>query len=248
MGDIAYNLAVVRERIARAAEKSGREAQAVRLIAVTKTMPVERIREAIEAGLTEFGENRVQEAEMKFAMADTNASEAIDDGKVVRRNITLHLIGSLQRNKARQAADLFDCIQSVDRVELVHALDKSYAERLGKQKLPVLIQVNLTREESKSGVSPANLPTLADSILVSDNLQGAGLMTIARLGADERELRHTFATLRFLLDDLRHSHSADWTELSMGMSDDYEVAIEEGATVIRLGRALFGARNTYLNI
>lgn len=243
MGDIAHNLAVVRERIAKAAEKSGREAQAVRLIGVTKTRPIEQIKEAIEAGLTEVGENRVQEAAEKFARVDMKASEDIEDGKVARRNITLHLIGSLQRNKARQAVDLFDCIQSIDRVELVHALDKSHADHLVRQKLPVLVQVNLTGEASKSGVSPANLPTLADSVLESDNLRGAGLMTIARLGADERELRHTFTTLRLLLDDLRRSHSADWSELSMGMSDDYEVAIEEGATVIRLGRALFGARN-----
>ncbi len=243
MGDIALNLAVVRERIAKAAKKSGREAQAVRLIAVTKSMHVARIKEAIEAGLTDFGENRVQEAAEKFARVDIEASEVIVDRKVARSNITLHLIGSLQRNKARQAADMFDCIQSVDRVELVQALDKSCAERSGGQKLPVFIQVNLTREGSKSGVSSTNLLALADSVLASDNLRGVGLMTIARLGADERELRGTFAILRSLLEHVRRSHSADWTELSMGMSDDYEVAIEEGATVIRLGRALFGARN-----
>jgi len=207
-------------------------------------MPVERIREAIKCGLTEFGENRVQEVEEKFAMTDMEANEAIDNGKVARSNITLHLIGNLQRNKARQAVELFDCIQSVDRVGLVHVLDKSYVGSPGRQKLHIFMQVNLTGEESKSGVSPANLPKLADSVMASNNVQGVGLMTIARFGADERELRHTFATLRSLLDDLRHSHSADWTELSMGMSDDYEVAIEEGATIIRLGRALFGARNT----
>ena len=247
MSDFADNLAVVRERIAWAAEKSGRAAHAVRLVAVTKSMPVARVRDAIDAGLTEFGENRVQEAAEKFSVADREASDVIDAGKVARNGITLHLIGSLQRNKARQAAELFDCVHSVDRVELVQALDRSYVERQGGQKLPVLIQVNLTGEESKSGVPHANLTTLADSVLASDNLRAMGLMTIARLGADERELRHTFAKLRYLLDDLRHSQSADWKELSMGMSDDYEVAIEEGATMIRLGRALFGARYILAN-
>jgi len=239
MGDIADNLARIRERIALAVEKSGREAQAIRLIAVTKSMPVERISEAIEAGLTEFGENRVQEAEVKIP----RVRKLLGPGRS-GDGPSWHMIGSLQRNKARQASDLFDCIQSVDRVELVHALDKSFAECPGMKKLPIFIQVNVTREERKSGISPENLPTVADAVMASNNLQGAGLMTIARLGENERELRDTFATLRSLRDGLRHSHSASWIELSMGMSDDYGVAIEEGATVVRLGRALFGVRST----
>jgi len=235
MGNIANNLTVVRERIARSAERSGRAAQSVRLVAVTKTLTVEGISEAIQAGVTEFGENRVQEAAQKYGV-DIGAVKLNEAG------LTLHLIGSLQRNKARQAAGLFDYIQSIDRPEIVKSLAAAYDEREGDQKLPVLIQVDLTGEESKAGVSPANLPGLVDAVLAADNLQGTGLMTIARLGADEGELRHTFSTLRFLLDGLRRSHGLDWLELSMGMSNDYEFAIEEGATMVRLGRILFGER------
>ncbi len=243
MGDIENNIRVVRERIARAAEQAGREAQSVRLVAVTKTVPVARISEAIEVGLSEFGENRVQEAAEKFALHITEPGDAVNQGKIARDSITLHFIGSLQRNKARHASALFDCIQSVDGVELVEALDRGYTVPPGGQKLPILLQVNVTGEASKSGVPPAGLNALADAVSGSNNLRGVGLMTIARLGANESELRDTFATLRSLLDGLRRNHAGDWTELSMGMSDDYEIAVEEGATIIRLGRALFGIRN-----
>ena len=244
MGEIAANLSVVRACIQRAAEKSGRDAQTVRLVAVTKTVPVGRIREAIEAGLSEFGENRVQEAADKFAPHGMESAGTVLDDKAARDGIVLHLIGSLQRNKARHAAILFDCVQSVDRVELVLALNKGRTEQAAGHRLPVLVQVNVTGEASKSGVSPHDLPKIIDAVSSADSLVGAGLMTIARLGAGESELRQTFGAMRSLSDDVRRNHGGDWTDLSMGMSDDYEIAVEEGATIIRLGRAIFGARNT----
>ncbi len=235
---IIANLDVVRETIARAAERSGRSPDAVTLIAVSKTVQVGRILAAMEAGITNFGENRVQEARAKFAGRGSGLAE----GKAPRDGINLHMIGSLQRNKARPAAALFDCVQSVDRIELVDALDKASAQEREGQPLPVLLEANLTGEPSKSGVSPEKLPALADSLAGCRHLRGVGLMTIARMGANEAELRHTFATTRHMLEDLTQSYPGDWAHLSMGMSDDYQYAIEEGATMVRLGRAIFGER------
>ena len=233
-GSIASNLQAVRERIARAAERSGRAAEGVTLIAVTKSVSLERVLEAVSAGVTHLGENKVQEAEAKFGESRA---------ELLQLGITLHMIGSLQRNKAARAAALFDYVHSVDRVELVTALDKAAVERSGGP-LPVLLQVNLTGESTKSGVSPEELPVLADALAGRHGLRGVGLMTIARLGAGEGELRRTFAALREMLYGLRNSAPGDWRHLSMGMTDDYEYAIEEGATMLRIGRAIFGERKT----
>jgi pyridoxal phosphate enzyme (YggS family) len=233
MAAVSSNLQGIYERMARAAERSGRSPDDVTLVAVSKSFPVESILEAIEAGVTNFGENRVQEALAKFGSG----------GEVRREGITLHMIGSLQRNKAVQAASLFDWVHSVDRSDLAAALDRAAgSERPAGEPLPVLLQVNLTGEPSKSGVAPADLPQLADALVGCANLRGMGLMTIARMGAPEAELRATFIALRGLLEDLRRTHSGDWRHLSMGMSDDFELAIEEGATMVRLGRAIFGMR------
>ena len=238
VSDIAYNLEVVRKKITRATERSGRAADAVTLIAVTKTVSAERILEVIQAGVTHLGENRVQEAAIKLAGRD-----GAGNGKVPRESITLHMIGSLQRNKVRAAVALFDCVHSVDRVELVLDLAKAAALVRSDKPLPVLLEVNLTGEINKAGVPPQDLPRLADALAeCSTYLQGTGLMTIARLGAGEAELRRTFSSLRRHLEELRRSHPGDWTHLSMGMSDDFECAIEEGATMVRLGRAIFGER------
>jgi hypothetical protein len=239
MGEIGRNLQIVQERIERAAERSGRTAGDVTLVAVTKTVNVERIREAIAAGVRHFGENRVQEAQVKYAPRGTALASA---EIVAREEIILHMIGSLQRNKARDAAALFDYVHSVDRPQLLDALDRAAGVERPNKPLPVLIEVNITGEESKSGVPPEGLPALADSLASCGHLQGVGLMSIARLGASERELRTTFSRLRRLLGDLRASHPGHWQQLSMGMSDDYEIAIEEGATMVRLGRAIFGER------
>ncbi|MEO5951107.1 MAG: YggS family pyridoxal phosphate-dependent enzyme [Chloroflexia bacterium] len=239
MSSVARNLEEIRERMSRAAERSGRSLEDVTLVGVTKTLPIERIREAIEAGVTHLGENRVQEADSKFA----SAGGPDDVDKIGRDGITLHMIGGLQRNKARRAVELFDWVQSVDRVELAMSLDKAASE-IGMSALPVLIEVNTTGEPAKSGVMPAELPRLADALGECKVLRGMGLMTVARINADETELRQTFGGLKRLLEGLKASHSGagEWKHLSMGMSDDYEIAIEEGSTMVRLGRAVFGER------
>lgn len=236
MVNIASNLEAIQERIARAAERSGRSADTVPLIGMTKTVATQHIREAVRLGVMHLGENKVQEAETKFGEAEQS-----EHGGVPRTGVTLHLIGSLQRNKAQRAVALFDCIHSVDRLELAESLDV-WAHHRSRGPLPVLLQVNLTGEATKSGVSKEELPRLAAGLTRCPNLSGAGLMTISRLGAEEAELRRTFSMLCGLLEDLRHAYPGDWTHLSMGMSDDYEYAIQEGATMVRLGRAIFGER------
>jgi pyridoxal phosphate enzyme (YggS family) len=239
---IADNLQAIRERIARAAEQSGRAPSDVTLVAVTKTVSVDRIKAAVEAGAVHLGENRVQEAANKF---EELGIAGVDADKVSRVGITLHMIGGLQRNKARRASALFDWVQSVDTVELLEALEKARAGNTGSKPLPVLLEVNTTGEEAKSGIAPAELPRLADALAGCPHLRGMGLMTVARLGAGETELRSTFACLRQLLERLSISHPADgdWVHLSMGMSDDYETAIRFGATHIRVGTAIFGERD-----
>ena len=238
---IAGNLSTIREKIERAAACAGRSADDITLVAVSKTVPVTAIQSAISAGITHLGENRVQEAYEKFALPGE-----VDEGKIGKGGITLHMIGTLQRNKANRAAALFDYVQSVDRAELALSLEKAAAEGRGGRPLPVLLEVNLTGEASKSGISPQELPALADIVSGCSHLSGMGLMTIARQGAGEKELRATFSTLRNLLITLRAYYPLTdrWQHLSMGMSDDYELAIEEGATIIRLGRAIFGERNS----
>jgi pyridoxal phosphate enzyme (YggS family) len=245
MTDLAANLEIVRERIAIAAAEAGCSPDHVTLIAVTKTVPILRIREAADAGVRHFGENRVQEALAKFAGPPKTSQRDVYGGdKVARQAITLHMIGSLQRNKARAAISLFDMIHSVDRVELAQALEKEAAlsGNIDRVAFPVLIEVNVSGEASKSGVRPEKLSELAGALAGCKHLSGAGLMTIASFGATEAEVRSTFARLRELIEGLRRNIPGDWKHLSMGMSDDYEYAIREGATMIRLGRSLFGER------
>jgi pyridoxal phosphate enzyme (YggS family) len=237
MSDIGGNLNIVRERITRASERSGRPPDAVILIAVTKAVPPQRIIEAVAAGVTHFGENRVQEAYAKYAARDHG-------GEIPREGMTLHMIGTLQRNKARKAAIVFDWVQSVDRPALAVALDKAAEQERAGEPLPVLLEVNLSGEVTKSGVAEGELPRLADAVTRCSHLRPQGLMTIARFGAGEAELRRTFAALRRLLEELQRSHPGDWRHLSMGMTDDYEYAVEEGATMVRVGRAIFGERKT----
>jgi pyridoxal phosphate enzyme (YggS family) len=238
---IAENLDTIREKIERAAQRSGRPGSRVTLVAVSKGVPVPRIEEAIAAGETHLGENRVQDAFEKFALRG-----GPEEGKIAREGITLHMIGTLQSNKAKRAAALFDWVQSLDRVELAFDLEKAAQARNGDP-LPVLVEVNLTGELSKSGVSKEEVPRLLEALAGCPHLRGMGLMTIARQGADEQELRRTFSTLRTLLAGLRGNYPGDWHHLSMGMSDDYELAIEEGATMVRLGRAIFGERTLVRN-
>lgn len=224
---IEANLEGVRERIHASCLRAGRRTDEITLIAVSKTFPAESIRAAYEAGLREFGENRVQERESKSA--------ALTD-----LGVTWHLIGHLQSNKARRAAQLFSRIDSVDGAALVSKLDSAAAE-FGKR-LPVLIEVNLGGEAAKSGVTPEQLDALADHIAPLAHLELRGLMSVPPFFEDPERVRPYFAKLRALRDNLAARRNIPLPALSMGMSHDFEVAIEEGATEIRVGSAIFGAR------
>jgi len=229
--ELAERLAAVRARIEAAAHISGRNAADVTLLAVGKTFDAESILEAVAAGLRAFGENRVQEAEAKVPLVNERAAQTLE----------WHLIGSLQRNKARRAVELFDVIQSVDRPELATALDRAAAE-LGRRPR-VLVQVNLDEEPQKGGVTPQAAASLVAQVAKLEHLQGVGLMAIPRVGPEPEAQRPAFARLRSLAEELKLEHP-ELVELSMGMSADYEIAIEEGATIVRVGTALFGHRST----
>lgn len=217
----------VRAAAARAAEAVNRSPDEVTIVAVSKTVPRSSVDAAYRAGLRTFGESRVQEARDKYAVP-------LPDDASVR------MIGQLQTNKARQAAALFSCIESVDRLSLVRALDRAAAN--AGLTMPVLVQVNVAREPQKSGCAPEDAEALMRGIQELARLRCDGLMTIAPLVADSSNARPTFAGLRALRDALQETLSVPLPVLSMGMSNDYEVAIAEGATHIRLGRALFGGR------
>ena len=224
---IAANLERVRERIARAAERTGRRADEITIVAVSKTFPAEAIRTAHEAGLRHFGENRVQEWELK-------------QPKVADLDATWHLIGHLQSNKARRAAKLFDRVDSVDSIELARKLDAFAAEEA--KRMAVLIEVHLGGEETKSGVAEGELLALAEAIAGLTNLELLGLMTIPPYFEEPGHVRPYFRKLRELRDELSGRTGKELRVLSMGMSHDFEAAIEEGATEIRVGTALFGGR------
>jgi len=223
-------LADVRSRIASAAKRAGRTTENIQLIAVSKTHPPDTIREAIAAGVTELGENRVQEADGK-----------IDE--VGRAAARWHLIGHLQSNKARRAVQLFDVIHSLDSVALVHKLDRA-CQDLERKQLPVLVQVDLGHEATKSGVDENELAQLIEAIESCERLSLIGLMTLPPFFEDAELTRPFFAQLR----ELRDRYAAlgvfgkDRGQLSMGMTHDFEVAIEEGATMVRVGTAIFGER------
>ena len=225
---IAENLRKVRERIEKACERSSRDPNSVTLIAVTKTHPPEVIVEAVEAGVKHIGENRVQEAREKHE-------------KLKDLDVTWHLIGYLQRNKVKYAVRIFQWIHSVDRIALVDELEKRL-EREGKN-LPVLLEVNVAGEESKHGVSPEQLEELFMYTLKAKHLRPVGLMTVAPYVEDPEEVRWVFRKLRELKDALNEKVNDEVLKhLSMGMSNDFEVAIEEGATMVRIGTAIFGER------
>ncbi len=221
---IAQNLEEVRAAIAAAAQRSGRDPGSVRLVAVSKTVDLERIRAAIDAGQDLFGENYLQEARDKIA--------------ALGRQVSWHLVGSLQSNKAREAVELFDLIHAVDRLKLARALDAA-AARLGKVQ-DVLIQVNQAGEATKSGVAPAAAPALLQEVARLPHLRVLGLMTMPPWFPDPEAARPYFRALRELRDHLRGLTGLPLTELSMGMSGDFAVAVEEGATLVRVGTAIFG--------
>jgi pyridoxal phosphate enzyme (YggS family) len=215
-------------RIADACARVGRDPAEVTLVAVTKTVAVERARAAVAAGLTILGENRVQEGEAKAPLVE---------------DATWHLIGPLQSNKARRAIETFDVIESVDGVALAERLDRLAGELGSTRRLPVLLQVNVDRDPAKAGFEP---DVLADAIAVLEplrHLELRGLMTVGQLVDRPEDARPTFVALRALSEQLRSRRPTLGPELSMGMTDDFEVAVEEGATIVRVGRALFGERS-----
>jgi len=227
----AARLAGIRARIEASARRAGRDPSEVKLLAVTKTQPPERVLEAIRAGLRAFGENRVQEAEAKIPAVRALAPEPLE----------WHLIGTLQRNKAARAAALCDVIHSLDRAPLAAALERE-AAKLGRH-LRVLLQVNVDAEPQKGGCAPEELAELAAAVERCPHLALLGLMAIPRPCANPEQVRPSFARMRRLLADLNHARATPLRELSMGMSDDFEVAVEEGATWLRIGTALFGPRD-----
>jgi len=221
----------VRGRIELSARRSGRSPADVTLIAVSKTHPAEALRRALSAGVSDFGENRVQEAELK-----------IEELKGARAN--WHLIGHLQSNKARRAAKLFDCIHTLDTVALAERLERGCDEE-GRDELRVLVQIDLGGETTKSGAPEDEVPTIVETIRAYRHLKLVGLMTIPPFFENPEGVRPYFRRLREIRDELgaRGVFKTGDGELSMGMSHDYEVAIEEGATMVRVGTAIFGARN-----
>jgi PLP dependent protein len=218
--DIAANLRDVNGRIARACERSHRSPGEITLVVVTKEVGVSAIRAAFDCGTRDFGENRVQEAEGKIGQL-----------AALKPDVTWHMVGHLQSKKARTAVELFDIIHSIDSVRLAEILS-----RRAEKTFPVLLQVNVSGEATKGGFVMGEIVNAVNEIKKLSNLKVMGLMTIAPLVADPEEARPVFRKLRELRDSLRLEH------LSMGMTDDFEVAVEEGATMLRVGRAIFGER------
>jgi pyridoxal phosphate enzyme (YggS family) len=234
MTSLQESLRSVRQRIEAAALRAGRDPGSVTLVAVTKTQPPEVIRAAYDLGLRHFGENRVEEAEAKIGHLPSD--------------VTWHMIGHIQGRKARQVVPLFRFIHSVDSVRLAVRLDRLCADR--GEPLPVLLECNVSGEESKYGFDAARwrsgeaervaLVAAVEEILALPHLAVRGLMTMAPIVADPEQARPVFLRLRQLRDDLATVFPRnDWSQLSMGMTDDFEVAIEEGATFVRVGRAIF---------
>ncbi len=218
---IEENIRYLQQRIARACQRAGRSPDEVTLVAVTKTVDVSAIEAAFNAGLRHFGESRIQEAKPK-----------IEGLEKLKLGFTWHMVGHLQTNKAKTAADIFDIIHSIDSLRLAETLNNC-----SQKKLPILIQVNVSAEVTKSGFLPPEVNEAVRQIGKLANLEVQGLMTIAPWVDNAEEVRPVFRQMRQLRDSLGLRH------LSMGMSDDFEVAIEEGATLVRIGRAIFGERS-----
>jgi PLP dependent protein len=230
ISSLATRIGEIRRAIATAAARAHRLAGDVTLVAVSKTHPADRVREAIAAGQIDFGENRVQEAEAKIPDLGRDA-------------VRWHLIGHLQSNKARRAVELFDWIHSVDSVDLAQRIDR-ICDEVDREELPVLIQVDLGHEATKTGVEEKHLREVVDAVREGDRLRLMGLMTLPPFFDDPEKARPYFKRLRELRDELQKEgvFGERPGDLSMGMTQDFEIAIEEGATIIRVGTAIFGER------
>ncbi len=231
VADMKDRVNAVRERIALAAQKAGRKPHEVRLVAVSKGRSVEEMIEVVRAGVDAIGENRVQEAAQKRALWPASIA------------VPWHMVGHLQRNKASKALDLFDIIQSVDSIPLAYVLSRLAARR-GKT-LPILLEVNASREGSKYGFPPEEAVNAAEAVAELSNLSLLGLMTIGPLTDDLVQVRSAFELLRELRDKINETLKLNLSELSMGMSDDFEMAVEEGSTMVRIGRAIFDLKRPF---
>ena len=228
MSIISENLKRLEDRIEKAALRSGRRKEDITLVAVTKNVEPERINQGIDAGIKIIGENRIQEAEEKF--------------KFITKDVEKHLVGHLQTNKVKKAIELFDLIQSVDSLHLAEEISKRAAEK--RKTTEVLIEVNTSGELSKYGVKPDEVPNLVQEISRLENIRVKGLMTVGLLTEEIEKARPCFVKLRNLFESLKSmkKENVEMRFLSMGMSSDFEVAIEEGANMIRIGTAIFGPR------
>ncbi len=228
MSKVEENIRAIKQKIAAAAGRAGRRPEEIKLMAITKTVPDELVRQAVAAGVDMIGENYVQDAQRRIEKVATT--------------IPWHFTGHLQTNKARYAVRLFSMIHSLDRIDLARELDRRAGE--ARRKIEVLIEVNIGGEKTKSGVRAENLIPLIRETADLAHLSIRGLMTIPPWSADPRETRPFFRELRQLRDSIIKENipNVEMAELSMGMSDDFETAVEEGATIIRIGRAIFGPR------
>lgn len=233
MSSIAANLAAIKDRIATAAARCGRDPRAIRLLPISKTVPAERLREAIASGVTDFGENRVQEAAAKAGLLGTSLADPTAPRWVI--------VGHLQTNKAKLTVSFADEFQALDSLRLAAALDRALTA-VGRP-LRVFVQVNTSGENTKFGIEPAALSTFMKELRAFETLRPVGLMTLATFTPDTECVRACFRLLRTLGADFAAAYGS-LPELSMGMSGDFEAAIEEGATVVRVGQAIFGARST----
>ncbi len=226
--DVAHRLELVQQRLKAAAERAGMTSDRITLIAVTKTWSSAIAADAVRGGATDLGENRVQEAAEKRSRVPS---------------ARWHLIGPLQSNKARLALETFDVVHTVDRPRIADRLERLLTEHWPDRRLPVLVEVNVGQEPQKAGVLPGDAETLARMVLAHPHLELRGLMCIPPFSQSAEDSRPHFANLRTLRDDLEQRLGTPLPELSMGMSHDFEIAVEEGATMVRVGTAIFGPRS-----
>jgi pyridoxal phosphate enzyme (YggS family) len=239
---LAQKLSEVKERIAAAAAKARRDPAEVTLIAVTKYAAPEQIREIIQLGVGDLGESRVQQLLQRVPQINEFHQRLLQRGEGGPPRLRWHLIGHLQRNKVKQVLPLVSCIHSLDSLRLAEELDTQAAKT--ERKVPVMLQVNASEESQKHGVAVGAAVHLAEQIASMPNLQLVGLMTMAALNAEESAIRHTFARTREIFEEIRWNKigGAAFKHLSMGMTHDYQWAIQEGATMVRIGSALFGEK------
>jgi pyridoxal phosphate enzyme (YggS family) len=228
MSGIEQNIKDIRSRIQKAAQKSGRDAEEIKLVAVSKTVELERINQAIRSGIDIIGENRVQEAETKF--------------KGITEKVEKHLVGHLQTNKAKKAVELFDFIQSVDSQRIAEEISRRASQQ--SRVMDVLVEVNTSEEETKFGAEPDQVLTLIETISRLEGIKIKGLMTIGLFTSNPEDTRPCFKKLKTLFEEIKSMNipNVDMRYLSMGMTSDFEVAIEEGSNMVRVGTGIFGAR------